>query len=157
MRSSTGMNTILLVTCLLAGCGSSGGGGGGSGSDQPDDDQPSAQAVTRNVPGYALAVRRIDALVAGQPCTVHIQVTPEEGMAAPQRVESWLGTTYDATAQATQASLVADTTDTYAATMTLPESPDAELSAWVRLVCDDGHVLEAGYYDFTLNKLPQLP
>lgn len=151
MRHIARLSLMSLLCLIVVACGGGGGGGGGT-SATPTGDGPGQRAV----PGYALAVERESAVVAGAACTMRVTIAPESGQQPVTGVEMWLGTNdYVAPTATTTATAVGDTTTTWKATTTLPNPLPGDATVWLKLTTADGSVIEVGSDALLLATLPE--
>ena len=148
----------LLSILVLCSCG---GGGGGSSDETANNvhpvNPPPAGGVdlgSRAVPGYTVQAARMSAVLAGQPITIRIVVTPVADQPLPDSVEGWASSEFDAMAVAIPATAVADQPGVYEASIPLSDPLPTTCAFWTRLRLADGSVLELGREDFRLSAAP---
>ncbi len=135
--------TILMFTLILlplAAC-------GGGGSDGTLDQTPSPAALgSRAVPGYLLLVDCDGDLLPATQRSITLDLTPENGQAAPTLLEAALGSEPPATWLAGSPS---EDHLHWTWTLTLPEDLSHQ-RVWLRVTDAEGNTAQSGFDDFAL-------
>ena len=141
---------VLIIVCLLTGCGAGGGGGdsGGSGNSggvtAPGSDRTFGSRV---VPGYAIQIEPLGSIRPGTAVTVQANVTAEDGQPLPAQIEAAISRDEPTTWVA--GSLVVGRNNSWKWSVVLPADLTGQ-RVWVRITDPAGNMTMTGRDDFPL-------
>ncbi len=137
IRRFLGFSLAVGVVITCAACG--GGPGAGDAATQTPVSSNSA-----GVPGYGIMVQATSPVVAGTPCTLHLQITPDAGSEVPAAISAWAGNEYGSPGTLVSATPAAGSAaGNYQLVINVPTTLNATTMVWIRLTMADGSVREA--------------